>query len=100
MALGGAAVALWLACLKSPLLGERMEFFTGMLVYDTFTIYMRSVLLLFAVLFAIFTAYSHPAVRLKARPAAALSAIALGQGALAFALGWTVFAPVAVRHRA
>ena len=50
---------------------------------------------LWLVLFAIFTAYSHPAVRLKARPAAALSAIALGQGALAFALGWTVFAPLA-----
>lgn len=41
-------------------------------------------------LFLVFTAYSHPAVRLKARPAAALSAIALGQGAIGFALGWLV----------
>jgi 4-hydroxybenzoate polyprenyltransferase len=39
-------------------------------------------------LFAVFTAYSHPAVRLKANPVAALGAIALGQGALGFALGW------------
>lgn len=39
-------------------------------------------------LFAIFTAYSHPAVRLKANPVAALTAIGLGQGALGFALGW------------
>ncbi len=40
------------------------------------------------VLFAVFTAYSHPWVRLKARPVAALAAIALGQGAVGFALGW------------
>ena len=33
----------------------RMEIFTGMLVYDSFTIYMRLVLLGFAVLFIIFT---------------------------------------------
>lgn len=39
-------------------------------------------------LFVVFTAYSHPAVRLKARPAVALCAIALGQGAIGFALGW------------
>lgn len=39
-------------------------------------------------LFLVFTAYSHPAVRLKASPAAALTAIGLGQGAIGFALGW------------
>lgn len=39
-------------------------------------------------LFAIFTAYSHPSVRLKSRPEAAIAAIAVGQGALGFALGW------------
>ncbi len=46
-------------------------------------------------LFAVFAAYSHPAVRLKARPAAALAAIALGQGAIGFALGWLAVAPPA-----
>lgn len=39
-------------------------------------------------LFLVFTAYSHPAVRLKAHPAGALAAIAFGQGAVGFALGW------------
>ncbi len=48
---------------------------------------------LWLALFALFTAYSHPTVRLKARPGVALATIALGQGGLAFALGWTVFAP-------
>ena len=37
---------------------------------------------------AVFTAYSHPAVRWKARPAAALAAIALGQGGVGFLAGW------------
>lgn len=37
---------------------------------------------------AVFAAYSHPAVRWKARPAAALAAIALGQGGLGFLAGW------------
>ncbi len=45
-------------------------------------------LLAWLALFLVFTAYSHPAVRLKASPAAALSAIGFGQGALGFALGW------------
>lgn len=40
-------------------------------------------------LFLVFTAYSHPRVRFKADPAQALLAIALGQGALGFALGWS-----------
>lgn len=39
-------------------------------------------------LFLVFTAYSHPAVRLKASPVGALTGIALGQGAIGFALGW------------
>jgi len=56
-ALGGSAIALALASFTEPQ-AERMEIFTGMLVCDTFTIYMRSVLLLFAVLFAIFTKLS------------------------------------------
>lgn len=56
-ALGGSTIALVLAAFTtSPV--ERMEIFTGMLVCDTFTIYMRSLLLLFAVLFAIFTRLS------------------------------------------
>lgn len=50
-------------------------------------------LLAWLVLFAIFTAYSHPLVRLKSRPATAIAAIALGQGALGFALGWLAVAP-------
>lgn len=37
---------------------SRMEIFTGMLVYDGFTVYMRSVLIGFAFLFAIFTKLS------------------------------------------
>ncbi|MHC4399702.1 MAG: NADH-quinone oxidoreductase subunit N [Planctomycetota bacterium] len=34
------------------------EIFTGLLVHDTFTVYMRGLLLLFAVLFAVFTHFS------------------------------------------
>ncbi|MEX2027095.1 MAG: NADH-quinone oxidoreductase subunit N, partial [Pirellulaceae bacterium] len=41
-----------------PAAATRMEIFTGMLVYDTFTVFMRAVLLLFAVLFLIFTRLS------------------------------------------
>lgn len=44
-------------------------------------------------LFLVFAAYSHPAIRLKASPVTALTAIALGQGAVGFVLGWTVVAP-------
>ncbi|MEQ8788194.1 MAG: NADH-quinone oxidoreductase subunit N [Pirellulaceae bacterium] len=36
----------------------RMEIFTGMLVYDTFTVFMRALLLLFVVLFLVFTKLS------------------------------------------
>lgn len=46
-------------------------------------------------LFLVFTAYSHPSVRLKARPSTQLLAIGLGQGSLGWALGWLVFAPPA-----
>ena len=44
-------------------------------------------------LFLVFAAYSHPLVRLKARPLAALAAISLGQGAVGFALGWLAVRP-------
>jgi len=44
-------------------------------------------------LFLVFAAYSHPAVRLKAHPLGALAAIALGQGAVGFALGWLAAEP-------
>src|SRR5262249_37862408 len=37
---------------------SRQELFTGMLVYDSFTIYFRAILLSFAVLFTIFTKLS------------------------------------------
>jgi 4-hydroxybenzoate polyprenyltransferase len=43
---------------------------------------------LYLVLFLLFTAYSHPAVRLKRRAWASLTAISLGQGGIAFAAGW------------
>src|SRR6266568_2187087 len=38
-----------------PAAVTRMEIFTGMLVYDTFSVYVRSLLLAFAVLLVIFT---------------------------------------------
>ncbi|MDX1948648.1 MAG: NADH-quinone oxidoreductase subunit N [Pirellulaceae bacterium] len=41
-----------------PAAVTRMEIFTGMLVYDTFSVYIRSALLLFAVLFVVFTKLS------------------------------------------
>jgi 4-hydroxybenzoate polyprenyltransferase len=43
---------------------------------------------LYLVLFLLFTAYSHPAIRLKRRPWASLLAIGLGQGGIGFAAGW------------
>jgi NADH-quinone oxidoreductase subunit N len=42
----------------SPDSAYRMEIFTGMLVYDPFTVFMRAVLIGFAVLFVIFTQLS------------------------------------------
>jgi NADH-quinone oxidoreductase subunit N len=68
LALVGTAAALYLAVpwehLRGaaspggPLAIERMEIFTGMLVYDNFSVYVRSILLAFAVLFVIFTKLS------------------------------------------
>lgn len=69
--LGGAVLALvaaapWTHLLPESLSGQlhepstasRMEIFTGMLVYDTFSVFVRSLLLLFVVLFAFFTRLS------------------------------------------
>lgn len=71
IALAGSAAALYFAApwthlgavltpdqAALPASVTRMEIFTGMLVYDTFSIYVRSALLLFAVLFAVFTRLS------------------------------------------
>jgi len=65
LALIGTVAALYVAApwehLRSALSPDqpaavtRMEIFTGMLVYDTFSVYVRSILLAFAVLFVIFT---------------------------------------------
>ena len=69
IALAGVAVAL-LTCLwhtplsttlpdfLDPAAVSRMEIFTGMLVYDTFTVFLRAVLLLFAFLLVIMTLLS------------------------------------------
>ncbi|MCY2994057.1 MAG: NADH-quinone oxidoreductase subunit N [Planctomycetota bacterium] len=60
LAFAGSGVALYFAAIHihAPQFSHRMEFFTGMLVYDTFTVFMRSILLLFLVLFTIFTKLS------------------------------------------
>lgn len=60
VALIGTGLALWMT---NPWIhlggqGEPVEIFTGMLVYDPFTIFMRSVLVGFAFLFVIFTKLS------------------------------------------
>jgi len=66
IALVGAAAALYFAApwqhltstvvnAESPAAVTRMEIFTGMLVYDTFSVYVRSLLLGFAVLLVILT---------------------------------------------
>ena len=44
---------------------------------------------IYLTLFLLFTAYSHPAVRIKRRPWWSLAAIGLGQGGLGFLAGWT-----------
>jgi 1,4-dihydroxy-2-naphthoate octaprenyltransferase len=44
-------------------------------------------------LFLVATAYSHPAIRLKADPYAALLAVALGQGGVGFVAGWLALWP-------
>ena len=67
IALAGSLLALYFAApwssLPTSVMTEgaavtRMEIFTGMLVYDPFSVFMRAVLLLFAVLFVIFTRIS------------------------------------------
>lgn len=62
IALIGAAVGLWFSApwqrLGSIASLSRQELFTGMLVYDSFTIYFRTILLFFAVLFVLFTKLS------------------------------------------
>lgn len=50
LALAGSVLAFFLAAVDAPAVGQRVEFFTGMLVYDSFTVYVRSLLLLFVVL--------------------------------------------------
>lgn len=58
IAFAGAGYAFYLAACHSPEAHSRMELFTGLLVYDTFTVFMRGVLLLFAMLFVVFTVLS------------------------------------------
>jgi NADH-quinone oxidoreductase subunit N len=58
VAVAGAFFGLYLAFVQSPALSQRTEFFTGMLVYDSFTVFMRIVLLLFLALFTVFTRLS------------------------------------------
>src|SRR5262245_2207941 len=71
LALAGSIAALYFAAPWDHLVGvltdeqanhpaaaTRMEIFTGMLVYDTFGIYVRSALFLFVILFVIFTRLS------------------------------------------
>ena len=53
--LAGSLLAFFLAAVSAPSVAQRIEFFTGMLVYDPFSVYMRSVLLLFVVLLALLT---------------------------------------------
>jgi NADH-quinone oxidoreductase subunit N len=67
IALAGSLVALYFAAPwnlltapptdgnVSPFAIVRMEIFTGMLVYDTFSVYVRATLLVFVILFVIFT---------------------------------------------
>ncbi|MBI3836742.1 MAG: NADH-quinone oxidoreductase subunit N [Planctomycetia bacterium] len=58
--LAGSAVALYLAgpWLTVEPVGGSQQLFTGLLVYDSFTIYFRTLLFFFAVLFAVFTRIS------------------------------------------
>jgi len=53
--LAGSILALFLASVHAPAVAQRMEFFTGLLVYDSFSIYMRSLLLLAVVLVVVLT---------------------------------------------
>jgi NADH-quinone oxidoreductase subunit N len=71
LALAGSVAALYFAApwdhlgevltadqAASPTAVTRMEIFTGMLVYDTFSVYVRSALFVFAILFVVFTRLS------------------------------------------
>jgi len=58
LALIGVGLACCAASWGAPTLPGRMEIFTGMLVYDSFSIFMRTLLLVFAVLFVVFTKLS------------------------------------------
>lgn len=58
IALIGSAVALYLTAQWSNGEISRVEIFTGMLVYDGFTVFIRSMLLIFVILFIIFTKLS------------------------------------------
>ena len=58
----GAALALYYGSpwtyLEEPSLLQAREIFGGMLVYDTFTVYVRAILLFFTILFVVFTKFS------------------------------------------
>jgi NADH-quinone oxidoreductase subunit N len=56
--LAGSAVALYLAGPWHAAVERPGELFTGLLVYDSFTVYFRTLLFFFAVVFAIFTRIS------------------------------------------
>ncbi len=58
VALLGALAALVLGAPWQHIGDQRLEIFTGMLVYDGFTVFMRAILLMFMVLFIIFTKLS------------------------------------------
>lgn len=57
-ALIGSLVALYFGAPWLHLADGRVELFTGMLVYDGFTVYVRALLLVFLILFVIFTKLS------------------------------------------
>ena len=50
-------------------------------------------LAIYAAIAVLAALYSHPAVRLKARPFASAATVAIGQGALGFAAGWFAASP-------
>lgn len=62
LALAGSAIALYYTGVLQFLGGQqelgRRELFTGMLVYDNLTVYMRALLMTFAILFVVFTRIS------------------------------------------
>lgn len=74
----------------------------GILVVGLFLSLVRPwTALLYLLVLLLALAYSHPAVRLKARPWASLLTIAIGQGVLPFFAGWLAVAqPSSDRHLA